>query len=118
MRVAPLLLGMAVGVLLAGSAAAEGLARWRTPSGGLYVGDNPPPGSTFAGRAGTLETVGDGWVPAEDDAPSTASSSSPPLTDAQKAELDRHLKAKWRCMTDTLAGNPQAGCENLNRPFP
>lgn len=40
----------------------EPIQQWRTPAGGLYFGDRPPPGSTLVGATGSLGTVGGGPV--------------------------------------------------------
>jgi len=54
-------------LLLATPAAADGLMRWRTPNGGLYVGDTPPPGSTFIERTARPDAADPGSADAAPD---------------------------------------------------
>jgi len=61
-------------LLLATPAAADGLTRWRTPNGSLYVGDSPPPGSTFLDRTTRPDPVSSGWADADEAAPDEAAS--------------------------------------------
>jgi hypothetical protein len=39
---------------------AQGVHKWRTPGGGLYFGESPPPGSTFVDDRKNLNTSGGG----------------------------------------------------------
>jgi hypothetical protein len=102
--------------LCASSAFAEGLLRWVTPDGGLYVGDTPPEGSTFQGTAEKLGTVGDGWVPkaraeGTDEAPAVAAPAAPAApVDAEPVSAEvpvaPEIEATWRKLHETLAGQP------------
>jgi hypothetical protein len=47
---------------LVGTAHAESIQQWQTPTGSLYFGDRPPAGSTLVGTTETLGTSGGGDV--------------------------------------------------------
>lgn len=40
----------------------EPIQQWRTPGGGLYFGDRPPPGSSLVGTTASMGTIGGGPV--------------------------------------------------------
>jgi hypothetical protein len=44
-----------LGVLVACPVQAQAVQKWMTPSGSLYLGDTPPPGSTLLGVVGEVE---------------------------------------------------------------
>jgi hypothetical protein len=101
----------------ASSGLAAGLLRWETPDGGLYYGDTPPEGSTFAGEAEKLGTVGDGWVAEAPEeaaaAPAAAPAASPPAepVDAEPVAVQvpgdaREIESSWKKVHEALAGQP------------
>jgi hypothetical protein len=113
MKAVMIVVGLA---LFASSGSAEGLLRWETPDGGLYIGDTPPEGSTFKGTAEKLGTVGDGWVPkARDEGTDESAAVAAPAKPAAPVDAEPvsaevpvapEIEATWRKLHETLAGQP------------
>jgi hypothetical protein len=69
-------LALAILLAFAGSSAAQGIQKWKTPDGKLYIGSSPPQGSVSVGVAG-------------DHGPERAGQSSPARSPAARAETTR-----------------------------
>ena len=69
-------LALAILLAFAGSSAAQGIQKWKTPDGKLYIGSSPPQDSVSVGVAG-------------EDGPERAGESSPARSSAARAETTR-----------------------------
>ena len=91
----------------AGTIGAQSITGWRTPSGKLYFGDNPPRGSRQISTTYTpppMNTPPSNGPSADDvaSAPAASPSSSKP---AGSEPADRDLHGTWAGMTDAHQGS-------------
>jgi hypothetical protein len=97
-----LVAGLVVGGT-AGTIGAQSIAGWRTPSGKLYFGDNPPRGSR---QISTTYTPPPMNTPSSDEVASV-----PPATPPQPSKpigtepTDRDIRGTWAGMTDAHQAN-------------
>ena len=89
----------------AGSIGAQSITGWRTPSGRLYYGDNPPRGSRQISTTYTPPPMNSARP---DDVAAAPPSPSADAPSTAKTEHGSDLHGTWAGMTDThQAGRPQ-----------
>jgi len=87
----------------AGSIGAQSITGWRTPSGKLYFGDNPPRGSR---QISTTYTPPPMNSPSSDEVASVPPASpSPPSKPIGTEPTDRDIRGTWAGMTDAHQGS-------------
>jgi hypothetical protein len=90
----------------AGSIGAQSITGWRTPSGKLYFGDNPPRGSRQISTTYTpppMNTPSSRTPPPDDVASVPPSNPSPPKPTGTEP-TDRDIRGAWAGMTEAHQG--------------
>src|SRR5262245_42465288 len=82
----------------ASSIGAEGITGWRTPTGKLYYGDNPPRGSRKIGTTYTPPPMN--TPPSSDVASAPPSEPTPKPASADTGQPDRDIRGTWAGMTE------------------